>query len=110
MQRVKINFFGKEYSILSDADESYVREISEYLENRVKEVNKEGPKVTISHSFLLASLKILDDYFRLKKEFEEYRESAEQKSRGMVELLDSCSKYETFRGAQEKKEELFRRE
>lgn len=110
MQRVKINFFGKEYSILSDADESYVKEIAGYLEDRVKEVNKEGTQVTISHSFLLASLKILDDYFRLKKEFEEFKESAEQKSKGMVELLDSCSQYETYRGAQENREELFKRE
>lgn len=110
MERVKINFFGKDYSILTDADESYVKEIADYLEQKVKEVTKDGSDVAISHSFLLASIKILDDFFRLKKEFEDYKESAEQKSGEMVELLDSCSKYEAFRNAQERKEELFKRE
>ncbi|MGH7884416.1 MAG: cell division protein ZapA [Thermodesulfobacteriota bacterium] len=110
MQKVKINFLGGEYSILTDAEEGYVKEIAGYLESKVKEVNKDGSKLVISHSFLLASLKILDDFFRFKKEFEEYKESAEQKSTAMVELLDNCSKYETFRITQERKEDFFKRE
>lgn len=110
MERVKINFFGKEYSILTDAEESYVEQIADYLEKKVKEVSKDDPNIVISHSFLLASLKILDDFFRLKEEFEDYKESAEQKSSAMVELLDSCSKYEAFRNAQDTKEEFFKRE
>lgn len=110
MERVKIHFFGKEYSIITDAEENYVKEIAGYLEDKVREVSRDDSNIAVSHSFLLASLKILDDFFRLKKEFEDYKESAEQKSSEMVDLLDSCSKYEAFRNAQERKEELFRRE
>ncbi|NIP31970.1 MAG: cell division protein ZapA [Candidatus Dadabacteria bacterium] len=95
MKKVKIDFFDNEYSILTDADESYVKQIAQFLESKVKEANKGNSKVSVSHPFLLASLKIIDDFFRLQREFEEFKDSAEQKSKYMVELLDT-SNYKTF--------------
>ena len=96
MEKVNIDFFDNEYSILTDADESYVNEIAQYLEARVKEANKNNSKVAVSHPFLLASLKIVDDFFRLQREFEEFKSSADQKSKSLVELLDTSSNYNSI--------------
>jgi hypothetical protein len=53
--------------------------------------------VAIPRPFLLATLKIVDDYFRLKREFEEFKNRAEERSRRLVEILDSSlGEKETF--------------
>ena len=95
MRKVTINFFNNEYSILTDADGGYLEEITEYLEDKVKEMDGDSTSVRVSNPFLLASLKITDDFLRLKKEFEEFKRGAEQKSRDLVELLDSSANKKT---------------
>lgn len=96
MRRVKINVFDNNYVIKTDAEEEYVREIALYLEEKVNEVDKHAAPMTIPRPLLLASLKIADDYFRLKREFEEYKSGTEEKSRKLVEILDSSLKQEEF--------------
>ena len=88
MRSVNINVFNNDYTIKTDAEEDYVREITLFLEEKVKEVTKEDLTLAIPRLFLLATLKITDDFLRMKKEFEEYKSRAEEKSRELVELLD----------------------
>jgi len=88
MRSVNINVFNNDYVIKTDAEEDYVREITLFLEEKVKEVTKEDLTLAIPRPFLLATLKITDDFLRMKKEFEEYKSRAEEKSRELVELLD----------------------
>lgn len=88
MRSVNINVFNNDYTIKTDAEEEYVREITLYLEEKVKEVTDEDLTLAIPRPFLLATLKITDDFLRMKKEFEEYKGRAEEKSRELVELLD----------------------
>jgi cell division protein ZapA (FtsZ GTPase activity inhibitor) len=88
MRSVNINVFNNDYTIKTDAEEEYVREITLFLEEKVKEVTDEDLTLAIPRPFLLATLKITDDFLRMKKEFEEYKGRAEEKSRELVELLD----------------------
>lgn len=88
MRSVNINVFNNDYVIKTDAEEDYVREIALFLEDKVKEVTNDDVTLVIPRPFLLATLKITDDFFRMKKEFEEYKGRAEEKSRELVELLD----------------------
>lgn len=88
MKSVNINVFNNDYIIKTDAEENYVREIAAFLEEKVKEVTNEDLTLAIPRPFLLATLKITDDFLRMKNEFEEYKGRAEEKSRELVELLD----------------------
>ena len=88
MRSVNINVFNNDYVIKTDAEEDYVREIALFLEDKVKEVTNDDVTLVIPRPCLLATLKITDDFFRMKKEFEEYKGRAEEKSRELVELLD----------------------
>ncbi|MCI0454271.1 MAG: cell division protein ZapA [Candidatus Dadabacteria bacterium] len=89
MKRVKINVLNNELSLLTDAEEEYVREISKFLEERVMETSPDTGSLVVPRPFLLATVKIVDDYFRLKREFEEFKNRAEERSRRLVEILDS---------------------
>ena len=86
---VKVVFFGKEYSIVTDAEQSYVMKVANYLEQKVKEVAAGDAAVSISPPILMASLEIVDDFFSLKKEFDEFKRTADEKTRDLVRMLEA---------------------
>ncbi len=89
MNSVKIVFLGNEYVIKTDADEEYVKRLSNYLDEKVKEIAPSLGNAKIPLPLFLATLKVADDMFRLKSEYEEYKNSAEEKTRRLVGLLES---------------------
>jgi len=97
MRRVKINVFNNDYFIKTDADEEYVSQIADYLEKKLKEASPGMDSISAPRPFLLATLIIADDYFKLKRDFEEFKNRAEERSKSLVEMLDSSIKsIETF--------------
>ena len=92
MKRVKISVLNNDYQIKTDAEEEYVQEIARYLEDKVREVSPQVGAIVVPRPFLLATLKIADDYFRLRREFEEFKNRAEEKSKSLVEILDFALK------------------
>jgi len=97
MKSVKINVLNNELFLRTDAEEEYVSEISKFLEEKVKETSPDIGAVVVPRPFLLATVKIVDDYFRLKKEYEEFKNRADERSRKLVEILDSSlGENETF--------------
>ena len=96
MRQVNINVFNNDYLIKTDAEEDYVVQIANFLEQKVKEVSKDDLTLVVPRPFLLATLKITDDFFRLQKEFEDYKSRADEKAKQLVELLEqSISKRES---------------
>jgi len=111
LRRVKITVLNNDFLIKTDADEEYVKEIAHYLEDKVKEASPQPGNMVIPRPFLLATLKITDDYFRLKREFEEFKNRAEERSRNLVELVDIALKQNTtFDSKSEEEREENRRE
>jgi cell division protein ZapA len=92
MRRLKIKFLNVEYIIKTDADEEYVRQIASFLEEKVKEISKEEGTVAVPRSFLLAMLKITDDYFKLGRDFDEFKDASEQRSQRLVQILEGSLK------------------
>jgi len=92
VKRVKISLLNNDYQIKTDAEEEYVQEIARYLEDKVREVSPQAGAIVVPRPFLLATLKITDDYFRLRREFEEFKNRAEERSKSLVEILDIALK------------------
>lgn len=112
MRRLKIKFFDVEYVIKTDAEEDYVREIASYLEQKVKEISQQEVSLPVPRSFLLAMLKITDDYFKVLRDFEDFKDGAEERSKRLVEILDNSLKEKEALGFDEGivREELGREE
>lgn len=89
MKRLKIRFFDNDYIIKTDAEEGYVQKIASFIENKVKEISKVENSMVVPRSFLLAMLKITDDYFRVEKDFEEFKDRAEERSNRLLQILES---------------------
>lgn len=97
MKRLKVKFLDMVYVIKTDADEDYVQKIASFLEQRVKEISAQDRSMIVPNALLLAMLKITDDYFKLLKDFEEFKDSAEERSKKLVQILESSlNEKETF--------------
>lgn len=97
MRRLKIKFLDIDYVIKTDAEEDYVQKIASYLEDKVKEISKQESAMVVPRSFLLAMLKITDDYFKVERDFEEFKERAEERSKRLVQILEgSLNENESF--------------
>jgi cell division protein ZapA len=97
MKRLKIRFLDMDYVIKTDADEDYVQKIATYLEQKVKEISAQENSMVVPNALLLAMLKITDDYFKLLKDFEEFKDGAEERSKRLVQILESSlNDRETF--------------
>lgn len=92
MKRLKVRFFDIDYVIKTDAEEKYVQEIALYLEQKVNEISKQENAMAVPRSFLLAMLKITDDYFKLLRDFEDFKDGAEERSKRLVQILDNSLK------------------
>ena len=62
------------------------------MSSTVKEISQQESSLPVPRSFLLAMLKITDDYFKLLKDFEDFKDSAEERSKRLVEILDNSLK------------------
>ncbi len=87
MRSVRINILNKDYVVKTDAEEDYMKQLAQFLEEKVKELGAQEIS-DIPYPFLLAAFKVTDDFFTAKKEIEEYRNRAKEKSRELVEILD----------------------
>jgi len=71
----------------------------EGVEEKVRDCSGDEEVPEVPDQFLVAAFKVVDDLFRVKKELEEHKSRAEQKSRGLVEILDkSLTKVDNLQG------------
>ena len=111
MRRLKIKFLDIDYVIKTDAEEDYVQKIASYLEDKVKEISKQESTMVVPRSFLLAMLKITDDYFKVERDFEEFKNRAEERSKRLVQILESSLKEnESFSSGDGTRREEFSKE
>lgn len=106
--RVKVVFFGKEYSVVTDAEKDYVMEIVNYLEQKITKATGNDVSITVSPPVFLASLEIVDDFFALQREFDEFKRNTERKTEKLVGLLESPESHEEPIFFEESPEDPFR--
>ena len=85
---IKINILGKEYSIKSNLDESYLNQIAHHLNQKIEEVVKTTKTVATHNIVLLAAMEIANDYFQAKNRNEELIAVIENKADSLVEYIN----------------------
>jgi len=63
-----LHIYGKEYKVSSRYEETYVKEMAQFLDSRMKELSEATGSVDFYRLLVLASLTVVDDYFKLMKE------------------------------------------
>ena len=64
---LKVNIYGTEYPIKGSADIEYIKKVAQYVDSKMREVNK---NISIDSSLkvsILAALNITDELFRVRE-------------------------------------------
>ena len=85
---LKVRIYGAEYSIRGEADANYIKAIAEYLDSKMREVDKNVRVDSSLKVASLASLNIADELFRERQEKEQLRIQLEDKLKELNALID----------------------
>jgi cell division protein ZapA len=88
-KRVDVEILGQRYAIRSDAPPDYVRQLVDYLENRVKEIRGEAAGQDPGKFLVLAALDITDELFRLRDDRTRSDGDASARVGALLRLLES---------------------
>jgi cell division protein ZapA len=91
MQRVEVEILGQKYTIRSEADPTYVKDLAAYVEKRVKGVEGQIRGQDPVKALALAALYIADELFRAREELTKYEGDLPKRIGAMVDLLDAIA-------------------
>ncbi len=85
---VKVEIFGHTYTINGDAPNEYIYELSEFVNQKMNEVNENISTKSSVQVAILAALNIADEYFQLKKLNKGMDFALESKAKSLISMLD----------------------
>ncbi len=86
---VKVTIYGQEYTIKAPADATYIKNIAEYVDMKMREVQEEmnTPQVPTKVA-ILAAMNISDELFSNKRTTEKMKNDVEGKISSLIEIVD----------------------
>jgi cell division protein ZapA len=85
---LKVNIFGTEYPLKSSANIQYVRKVSDYVDNKMKEIQKAKPSRPLHQIAILAAMNIADELFQNRDIDKNKRMEFEGKIAGLSNKLE----------------------
>jgi cell division protein ZapA len=93
---LKVNIYGTDYPIRGDADVDYILKVAEYVDQKMREIDRQLVSKSPLKVAILAALNITDELFHERLEKSELIEKYEKKIQELLDLLtevtDSNSK------------------
>ena len=85
---VKVTIYGQEYTIKAPADATYIKNIAEYVDQKMREIQEElnTPQVPAKVA-ILAAMNIADEYFAIKRD-DDVKNSVEGKVSSLLEVIE----------------------
>ena len=87
--QVRVEILGREYILRTDEDEERVKIISEYINQKIKEVSENIKNISTLNIAILAALNIANDYFEAMQGRKTFQCMIESKSKHMIELINA---------------------
>jgi cell division protein ZapA len=85
---VEIKVFGQTYTVKTDAEEDYIKEVAKYVNEKMEEVLKKTKTVSTLNVAILTALNIADDLIKEKEKRTALVREIEAKSKDLVEKID----------------------
>ncbi len=86
---VRVSIFGQEYTVKAPADASYIKNIAEYVDTKMREVqgglSSEQPSTRIA---ILAAMNIADELFNSRRDKDVTEDDIEDKITSMIEMIE----------------------
>jgi len=87
---VKVNILGQDYFIKSSANQTYFKQVEEYINSKTEEIIESGlnPDTEQLKIAVLACMNITDELFLYKNQKKEVLSKIESKSNALLEFID----------------------
>jgi cell division protein ZapA len=87
--QIKITIFGQEYSVKAPADPTYIKNIAEYVDTKMREVQSGFSSTQSSNRIaILSAMNITDELFNAKKKGDSDNNEVEEKITSLIDLID----------------------
>lgn len=67
--RVTVQVAGQKIRLRGTDDETYIKSIAAYVEEKVDELQNKYPSLSISHCLVMGALNIADELFQLRQQY-----------------------------------------
>ncbi len=84
---VEVEIFGQKYVIKGDNDETYIIELAEYVDSKMREMHGRLQLSTPTKVAVLAAINIAHEMFAVKKEMEEKESAITEKAEKLLDIL-----------------------
>ena len=85
----RVSIFGHEYTVKAPTDSSYIKNIAEYVDTKMREVQEGMPNVQSTERIaILAAMNISDELFTNNKDRENFSSEMENKVQSLIEIID----------------------
>ena len=71
LPNIRVQIFGSEYRIASDADPEHIREVARYIDQKMREVANALSLRSISTIAVLTAVNLADELFKSREEGQE---------------------------------------
>lgn len=90
--RFDVNIAGYTLTVNTTRSAEHMERLGALLNERVREIQKAGGSANYLHVVMLAAMKLGDEVLELREELEAEKRRLEQRSRDLLEALDSALK------------------
>lgn len=87
--KIDVNVGGCNFTLVGSEKPEYVREITDYVDEKIKEVTTNNNKLAGTMAATLAAINLTDELFRTKKELEEFKIKAKDPMEKYYELKEN---------------------
>jgi len=85
----RVSIFGHEYTVKAQADETYIADVAQYVDQKMREIEEELPSSqSTARIAILAAMSVTDDYFSEKRQRNQIVSDVEEKASSLVEFID----------------------
>src|SRR5205085_3363213 len=89
---IKVEIYDQAYTVRSDGDPEYLKQLAEYVDQRMREISSGTLTVDSRKVAILAALYIADELHQLRKAHEQADEQLASRSVECAEMLDRVLK------------------
>ena len=86
---VKVSILGQDYTVKAPADATYIKEVAEYVNEKMKEVQDSiGPDQSSTRIAILAAMNISDELFSIRKNKDSESGDIGGRISSLIDLID----------------------
>ncbi|MFH1700073.1 MAG: cell division protein ZapA [Candidatus Zixiibacteriota bacterium] len=85
--RIRVNIYGEEYTVRSDGDIEYMKEVARFVDSQMRSIADKMPNKSPSRVAILAALNITDELFKQREGQRDFSEF-EKRAGDIISLLD----------------------